>query len=202
MCTIYTLSSSRDGEIRYIGQTTQLLKRRLCQHLNYAKRKTTAVHKWISREQSEGFVILISALLENARFNLDEVELIARLKSQGVRLLNHTDGGEGTRGWHGNKGNKRPDLAERNRRNVGKPGRPMSAYNKEKLRAVLIGSKRPDLSMRNSLTKVWLGRKHSAETKAKMRLHGLGKPKSPEAKLKMSEARIKWWRDRRASTQI
>lgn len=187
MCSIYSLSSSRDGEVRYIGQTTQPLARRLCQHRNYAKRKQTAVHKWINREQRDGFEICIRSVLENARFHLDEVELIDFLRCEGLRLLNLTEGGEGTRGWHGNKGNKRPDLVERNRFGKGKPnGRSMSEDNKLKLKAALVGIKRPYLAERNRLTRVWLGRKHTEATKKKMSLAGLGRLTSEETKKKLS----------------
>ncbi|HXN95974.1 MAG TPA: NUMOD3 domain-containing DNA-binding protein [Candidatus Acidoferrales bacterium] len=166
-CTIYSLSSSRNNQPRYIGQTTQLLKTRLCQHRNYAKRRQTAVHKWMFREQQEGFVISITSVCEQARFNLDEIEIIGLLRMEGVKLLNHTEGGEGTVGWRGNRGRKRPDLAARNRSNTGKPGHPMSDENKKKLIASIKGSKRPWLAQRNRESKVWLGRKHTEETKAK-----------------------------------
>lgn len=188
-CIVYALMSTRDNFIRYVGQTPQSLYRRLIQHRSYAKCKRTAVHKWMNREQSEGFTILIKELVDKAEFNLDEQEIIKQYRANGYRLLNHTDGGEGTLGFSANKGRKRPDLSIRNKMNVGKPGRPMSEDNKKKLRAAVTGARRPYLSERNRTSKVWVGRKHTEETKQNMRLAKLGKVVSEETRLKLSRVR-------------
>lgn len=201
--TIYVLFSTRDGAIRYVGQTHQAPAQRLVQHRNYAKlRKKTAVHKWFNRETADGFEVRIAPIKEHALLHEDEISLIAKYRQAGFRLLNLTDGGEGTSGWHGNKGNKRPDLSERNRLNAGKPtGRRMSEENKAKLIEAIRGSKRPWLSERNRAG-LWRGKKHTEESKQKIRAAHLGKPKSPEHIENMKIAQRKWREAKRAAASI
>lgn len=191
--TVYALYSTRDGEVRYVGQTTQQLRLRLAQHRNYAKSRPSAVHKWMLREQNEGHTVEIKVLLDYATLHTDEISIIEFFKKRGLRLLNLTEGGEGTVGWRGNKGNKRPDLAARNRANAGKPGHPMSEDNKKKIIASLRGKKRPDLVERNKKLP-WLGKKHSEATKMKQRAAHLGRSFSEEHRRKISERRkgTKW----------
>jgi len=167
-CKIYSLSSTSNNEVRYIGQTTQKLNRRLSQHICYAKKKATAVTKWIMRELELGFKININLLNDNAVFNLTEIEAIKDYRLKGFRLLNLTDGGEGTLGWRGNKGNKRPDLAARNRLGKGKPGRATTQETKDKISKAHKGRKAPWLSERNKLGKGKPGHPHTDESRAKI----------------------------------
>ena len=184
-CIVYGLYSSRDpGELRYIGQTTQSPDRRYSQHKNYAKRKKTAVHNWFLREIENGFEIELRVLVEGAVFNVTETEMIARYRNAGARLLNLTDGGEGTVGWHGNAGKKRPDLAARNMANKGKPGRPLSPENKGKLIAACKTRDTTYLVVRNKTNHPWIGKKHTPEWFEKMR----GRKVTPETRAKMSAA--------------
>lgn len=186
---IYGLYSSRNGELRYVGQTTQGLKTRLIQHRNYAKTKRTPVHNWIARELSAGFQIEIKSLCDEAIFNVTELEFIAKHRAAGARLLNLTDGGEGTLGWHGGKGIPKPWMAEQNRKRcAGRPGHPMSAENKAKLVAALTGKKRPELVLRNKTNNPWIGHKHSEETKAKIGAAHIGKTVSADARRKIGDA--------------
>lgn len=58
---IYTLQSTRNlSDIRYVGKTTQILNKRLVQHLCTAK---TQVHRhvcnWIRKELDAGYSITI-----------------------------------------------------------------------------------------------------------------------------------------------
>jgi len=185
-CIVYGLYSSREPEaIRYIGQTKNDPRRRLAAHKNYAKHKTTAVHKWLMREIEDGFDVTMRVLCNEAVLHETEVELIAQYRALGARLLNLTDGGEGTVGWHGNKGNKRPDLAERNRLNAGKPtGRKMSLENKAKLREANRTRDKSYLVIRNKTNHPWLGKKHKPDWFEKVR----GLKRSQEVKDKMSAA--------------
>lgn len=65
---IYTLASSKNpNDIRYVGKTTQTLKRRLQGHLCDAKkskkRKTNRYSlNWINKEIDEGYEIIIEEL--------------------------------------------------------------------------------------------------------------------------------------------
>lgn len=169
--TVYGLSSSRDGAIRYVGQTIQLLKNRMNYHrFRSRKNPRTAVARWMAREHSDGFSVTATVLIENAVWHESEIKLIAEYRENGYRLLNLTDGGEGTLGWHGNLGNKRPDLAERNRSMLGKPGKKNSPECRAKISAALKGREAPWVSERNKTDPPWLGRKHSEETREKQSL--------------------------------
>lgn len=169
--TVYGLYSTRDNELRYVGQTTGPLKARLSQHKSYAKiRNKTAVHKWVNRELLDGFFIEIRPIQESAVLHETEIALIAQFKASGARLLNLTDGGEGTIGWEGNKGIKRPDVAERNRQAAGKPnGRKNSDEARAKISAALTGRPKPYMIIRNKTNHPWIGKNHSEDTKEKMR---------------------------------
>lgn len=187
---IYGLYSSRKpDELRYVGQTTQTLQTRFKQHKSYAKTKKTAVHKWFNREVCDGFEILIVVIRDDAIFNVTEREVIALHKENGARLLNLTDGGEGTLGWHGHAGKPKPYMAEVNRKRcLGKPGHPMSPENKAKLIAAVKARDTTYLSERNRTNHPWKGRKHTEETKRKQSLSGMGRVVSEEARKKISIA--------------
>lgn len=164
---VYGLSAD-DGELRYIGQSIQAPRMRHRQHMHYARRgKNTPVYKWMLSKMKLGEVITITVLVENAVWHETEKETIAHYRSLGARLLNITDGGEGTLGYR-HSGRKRPDLAARNKSNTGKPGRPRMPGETEKLMTYIRGSKRPWVSERNRSMKGKPGHKHTDEHKARV----------------------------------
>lgn len=188
MSTVYTLSSSRNNEVRYVGQTNNMSARRR-QHLSYAKlRRATPVHKWINREIEEGFEIVMTAVLENAELHVAEMEIIAKYRDKGFRLLNLTDGGEGTIGWRGNTGNKRPDLAERNMSSKGKPGRASTPEINAKISAAHKGKSKPWLSERNHLLAGKPGHKHTDESRSKISASNKGRTISESQRKKISDS--------------
>lgn len=187
--TVYTLASTRNGEVRYVGQTVQSPTTRLRQHKCVAQgRRATAVQRWIAREIAEGFEIVIAAIATDAVLHDTEIALIAKYRADGYRLLNLTEGGEGTVGWRGNKGNKRPDLAERNRLGKGKPGRPNTPEARAKISAAKKGTKAPWLAERNRANTGKPGHRHSEESKAKIAAANTGHRVSEETRRKISEA--------------
>lgn len=164
---VYGLASSEDGRLRYIGQTTKGLKRRLFEHKYYAKKlKRLPVQKWICSVHEKGYEIIGWIISPVAILHETEKEAITYYKSQGFNLLNITEGGEGTIGFH-HRGRKRPDLAERNRQNKGKPGRKLSPEENGKLQIYRKKAK-PYLVERNKTNHPWIGKKHTEETKLKM----------------------------------
>src|SRR5574337_989309 len=185
--TVYGLCSSEDGKIRYVGQTIGLISARLRQHLHSPKRSKSAVAKWIKREIERGNTIRIFQIETNCVLHDTEKRLIAFYKRIGARLLNLTDGGEGTIGWRGNAGNKRPDLAERNRLASGIPGRPSSPETNAKISAANKGKKKPWLAERNKLGLGRPGHPHTDESKAKIGAANAGRKHSEESRKKMSE---------------
>lgn len=190
--TVYALASSRDDEVRYIGQTVRSVEQRLQGHKCTANHKCkNPVHKWMKREIDEGFEIMSIVLDSDAIWHETEMAMIAKYRADGVRLLNLTDGGEGILGFTANKGIKRPYLSERNRQGKGKPnGRPLSSEALAKLMLHVKGKKRPWVAERNRESKVWLGRKHTEETKIKQGNARRGRTHTKEAKAKMRASRL------------
>lgn len=104
---IYTLSSTRNpNEIRYVGKTTQKLKRRLSQHLSSAKKYSEDSvysnynYNWINHELRDGYKILINELeslsfKEHEDWKWFEQYWISQFKVWGFKLTNLTDGGDG-----------------------------------------------------------------------------------------------------------
>lgn len=187
---VYGLKSSRNDEIRYVGQTTQTLLFRLSQHRSYAKNKKTAVHKWMLRESGEGFVVSIVPLIENAVWNESEITLLAQWRSMGHKLLNLTDGGEGTVGWRGNKGKKHPHLAERNRRTKPFLGRHHSEESKEKMAAAKRGKPCPWNIERNKAQAGKPGHLHTEESRRKISEAQKGRTRSPEHCANISASKL------------
>lgn len=166
--TIYALCSSRDCEIRYIGQTTQTVKHRLAQHKSYARKlKSTAVHKWLVREMDQGFDVQIMVICHDAIWNTTEIELIAKYKEMGCRLLNLTEGGEGTVGYSPEY-RARPDVAERNRNTKPWLGRKHTEESKQKVREAKLGKPAPWNIEKNKARIGLPGHKHTEEFKRKL----------------------------------
>src|SRR3954470_10764603 len=189
LTTIYGLSSSRNGELRYIGQTTQAVAARLRQHRSDASRRhATPVQKWIAKEVAGGFVIELTVLQECAVLHVDEIAWIAKHKASGTRLLNLTEGGEGTIG-HRHSGRKRPDLADRNRAAKGTPGRPSTAETNAKISAANRGRKKPWLSERNANAAGLPGHPHTEASRAAISEALKGRTFTPEWRAKISAAK-------------
>ena len=95
-CTVYGLASSEDGQIRYIGQTTGPLRRRLLRHISHAKRPSSKTYRdcWIRKVLRAADLIAV-VLLDSAVWNDTERRLIAEYRRNGARLVNATEGGEG-----------------------------------------------------------------------------------------------------------
>jgi hypothetical protein len=93
---VYGLTSSEDGQIRYIGQTTKPLRRRLREHITSAQRGGMwPIAKWIRKVIRQGFEVQITPLVESAIWDESEIETITTYLAQGAKLLNATNGGKG-----------------------------------------------------------------------------------------------------------
>lgn len=187
--TVYTLSSSRNSEVRYVGQTTQTIAARLRQHRSDSSvRCSTPVRKWIAREIAAGFEIMINAVVTDANLHATEIEIIAKYRAQGYRLLNITNGGEGTLGFS-HVGRKRPDLANRNRANRGKTGHSVSEEAKAKISAANTGRKKPWLAERNRLLAGIPGHPHTAASRAAISAKLKGREIDDDWRKKISESK-------------
>jgi len=91
---VYVLRDPRDNSIRYVGLSTNPAVR-FARHLE----RVTDQHcgRWIASVLASGHipVMEIVARLDTLeRAQVMEMELIAKLRSAGMQLCNHTDGGE------------------------------------------------------------------------------------------------------------
>lgn len=96
-CIVYALvSATKPKRIRYIGQTTAPLEKRLKQHIIHSSHcmKKTPVGKWVRSMIFRGLKINIIALNNRAIWNKTEIRLIQHHRKLGV-LLNVTEGGRG-----------------------------------------------------------------------------------------------------------
>ena len=100
---LYTLADPRSpAEIRYVGWTSQTPARRLTNHIVSIRTKGNnrrlAWLRSILYESLRPIIRTVAILDSNDEAKRCEVAYIARLRSTGSRLVNTTDGGEGTPG--------------------------------------------------------------------------------------------------------
>ena len=91
---LYTLS--KPDAIRYVGQTSQDVKRRVYGHKYYARKQRSPVKDWLNKYENQiDFVVLE----ENAKWNESEIKWILKVKNDGHDLLNCTNGGRSIIGY-------------------------------------------------------------------------------------------------------
>jgi len=185
---IYVLSGP-DGEIRYVGQTTKTLNRRLREHLQPSclKKPSHRTH-WLKGLVDIGerpTIALLQVLYGEGDANAAEIYWIAWCRQNGYRLVNDAEGGCGVRGL---SAETRQKMSDAKKGMVPKcSSLPKSESTKELIRQAHIGKKASEetkIKMGNSRR----GRKHTDETKRLMSAKALGRPKSDEAKRNISEA--------------
>ena len=98
---IYGLRCPLSGEIRYIGQTIKKLNKRLCEHKS-DKRHNQYKINWIQKLEKLELIdsLKIELLEECLQKDLNDKEKlwIKKYKDNGNKLVNLTDGGDGTFG--------------------------------------------------------------------------------------------------------
>lgn len=150
---------------RYIGQCKSCVDRRVSGHFKDAANDTENRHvcNWI---KSINFNVGYRILEEDAIWNESEIKWIAKLKAEGHKLTNMTDGGEGSIGC------KRSEEFKR------------------KLSIARKGKKRPEIS--EKVSKALLGKKHSKERIRQNSISHKGLKISKEHILKLREGLRKW----------
>jgi hypothetical protein len=166
--TIYSLSSSEDGVIRYIGQTTGRLDQRLIHH-HYDAKKLFAIHKsnWIRSVINKGFEVVIAVIELDAPWAEAEIKWIKHYRDIGHDLVNTTDGGEGVIGYV-------RDAEWRARCSARAKGRPSPGKGKKR-----------SAETRAKISAVQIGKVISVEHRAKLSAATKGKPKSEETRQRM-----------------
>ena len=127
-CTVYGLYTTRNNRPRYIGQTTQSIRRRLHQHLADARNKArsdTYCHRWIRKELRNGHEIEICAIEEDCLLNVSEMNWIAFFKSIYPDTVNTqvggTDGNLGRKFSEETKAKMRKPKSEETKLRMSKP---------------------------------------------------------------------------------
>lgn len=188
---IYVLHCA-DSDRVYVGQTSKGVQRPRAHFLKNVLESTAreARSKWIVAMRARGSEPTITILEEClSADDLDEAERfhIAYLRSLGLKMLNHTDGGGGMRGYQYTEERMRVHVEAMKKRAAEDPN-----YS-EKMSAVSLAQWNEETRKAKSIA--MLGNTRSATPKARKAssVANKGKPKSPEAKAKMSEAkRLKW----------
>lgn len=157
---LYYLSDGEEGEVRYIGKTARTLARRLSAHRDDAYRLKQRNHRtyWI-RSAKDLRMHLIAEVEGNG--STEEIELITSLRRLGARLVNATEGGEGTTG-HVVSAEARAVMR------AAKLGKKRSPAAVEKTRLANTGKKR-STEFKARMSKVRTGRKESDATKQILR---------------------------------
>lgn len=106
--TIYGLKLKTSREIRYVGMTSSTSKRRLQQHFTAARRGVRyPVCDWLRNQDFEEVEIVeLEKCSDYDELEIREIYWAAKLKEDGHRLLNLTEGGKGPKGHKWTEGQK------------------------------------------------------------------------------------------------
>lgn len=142
MNTIIYVLTDAAGEIRYVGKTKNDVDGRLYSHVYNAKHGShLPVAYWIRKQLRNGMMPNIKMInVFSGDGAWEEIGFISYYRRIGVRLLNCTDGGEGTM-------NLSPSARERKR--LAQLGKKRSAATRENIRNARIGMKHSDSAKRH-----------------------------------------------------
>lgn len=144
---------------------------------------------WNNIANKYGFVPDILKYFENEQDAFDyEKEMILFFKSEGYKLCNMTEGGEGASGFqHSQEARAKMSAAQKG---VSKP--PLNPETRAKLSAAMKGKTHKPHSpeTRAKMSAAKSGKSHSTETRAKMSAAQKGRTPSPETRAKLSAARV------------
>lgn len=192
---VYQHIKADTGEIFYVGKG---MGRRA-----YDKYHRSKYWKHIEAKHGVTIEFIKEDITEPESLEL-EIATIEKYRQQGLRLINMTDGGDGTTGYAHTDEHKKmmsAALSGENNHRFGKIGTRKGAVvtpeTLEKQRLSHLGKALPEeqkKKIRESTKKArqgiktlgMTGRVHSEETKAKMRAKAMGRKLSPESIAKMS----------------
>lgn len=168
---IYALCDPDTGDIRYVGKTNNLALR-LRSHQN--ERRETRKCQWLKSLKRSGRLPLIRILEIVGEENWEDKERfwIAELRSYGVDLTNHTEGGDGVSGIDDEA---RRRLSAQMRKRMSDPAFRAKVFTEERSAKI---------------SEALSGKKKAPEHVAKLRQNQPGHTMSETAKRKISESLI------------
>jgi len=168
--------------VRYVGRTTRGTKR-IAEH--HQCRGRGHCRRWIQslRKGERGLCYRVLEYCPADELNMRERYWIARLRSEGHRLTNLTDGGDGCLG--------RP-LSEASRKRLSTLARlrpPPTDAMRQRMREAHLG-KRHDEATRAKLSVVQRGKKRTVETRKRLSASKFGHAVSAECRAKLAAANL------------
>jgi hypothetical protein len=176
---VYALLDPITLEKRYIGYTENP-ERRMQRH-RWSRTKAPR-DIWLAELRERGLEPLFKTLCVVAtkdEAKVLEKGMIAKCRSRKIQIVNDTDGGDGVIGRK-HTDEEKARIKELRAKQIMRPAT-------EETRKRLLASWTPERKMAVSLK--LKGRKHTAEARERIRLSKLGKPRSEEAKAKLSATR-------------
>jgi hypothetical protein len=177
---IYALCDPESMAVRYVGKTNDI-KIRLKYHIGHCRTNRTHCARWIMSlmERQLRPVMIVLESVDDDKAEERERYWIRQGRECGWNLTNHTDGGEGTKGYRWSDDQRKGfgikkkgiEFTEAHRENL-------SVAQKERLKTG---------------EHVRLGMKHSPEAIEKMRESHTGKKRGEETKRKHSERNRETW---------
>lgn len=182
MPSLYTLSlKSNPSDIRYVGITKYSdVSKRLANHKEKAGKVNRPVCDWINKYRDDVIITKISGNHTWDEACQKEIDLISRLRSEGFKLLNMTNGGDGSMG-------KKDSEETRRKKSESLKGRMVSDETKKKISEANKGSKRSDES-KKKMSDAKKGKTLSIEHIDKIRNKLTGRVCSPETAKKISDS--------------
>jgi hypothetical protein len=189
---VYEHRRKDTGVVFYVGKGCGKRAKNFCNRGRY----------WDNVAKAAGGVIVTYPVLDvdEELSYLAEIELIDVYRKQGVRLVNISDGGEGSSGWKPTEDVKRK-IGEANKYTPKASGENHGMYGKKHSEESLAKMREAAVSREYNENSGFSGRKHTEESRAKMseNLKGtkvgqdnpfFGKTHTAESRLKMSKARL------------
>lgn len=201
---IYALVDPRDKQVRYVGMTTQPLRERYGAHLRDCRADTYRSH-WINALRAlalKPIMVELETVPINDRADAER-RWIAFYRGTGVRLVNATDGGEGTLGLKKSLA-ERLAIGEASRRRFQDPQARVAVSRVHKGKTISEAHRR---LVGEAATRRWIEYRAgvgtlSPESRARISAATKGRkhsPPPPEARIKIAEAKRQFWADRKAT---
>lgn len=183
MPSLYVIyRKSKPKEIRYVGITMHDdVQKRFNSHLDKTKQGVNRpINDWINKYYPDVDIKKVKSISTWEEACRQEIMLIAKLKKAGHKLLNMTDGGEGTVGF-------KDSEETRIKKSKAHMGRKVSEETKNKISKANTG-KRRTAEAKKKMSEKKLGRKLSKKHIEKISSSNTGKKRTAEQRMTISNS--------------